>query len=430
MKILWFTGTSSLYNQNKKKAGYNGGGWIESLERLITEKEDVKLGVSFFYSASSREKFKVNQGRTTYYPIALYRSLYNKIKHHLFYKDHDKIEINECLNIIEDFKPDIIHVFGSERSFGLLSKYTEIPVIIHLQGFLNSCSNTYFPPNTSYKDIIGFYLFSPFQMANFMQGTSFFRHNVNREKTILQECNYFLGRTQWDKDLAMLFNPQAKYFKCNEVLRPRFYIKPDGTKKTSQKLVLSTTISKAYYKGFDLVLKTAKILLEHSRIQFEWDIYGIDNFPFWQHKLGINPDRVNVKLRGVVDADTLYNQLFRTDIFICPSYIENSSNSICEAQLIGIPVIATNVGGTSSLISNGETGILVPANDPYSLASRIIDLYRYPEKADLLGTNARKVALDRHDREKILDNMMNIYYNIKVQFAQEKSQKQPDPTFL
>lgn len=62
----------------------------------------------------------------------------------------DKAILAYCLNIIEDFQPDIIHVFGSEWCFGLVEKYTNIPVVIHMQGSLPPYANAAFPPGYNF----------------------------------------------------------------------------------------------------------------------------------------------------------------------------------------------------------------------------------------------------------------------------------------
>jgi hypothetical protein len=75
MKILWFTSTPSLYDQGKHD--YHGGGWIESLEQLIKEREGIELAVSFFYKTDNE---KVLENRTTYYPIFLKADTKNPFK--------------------------------------------------------------------------------------------------------------------------------------------------------------------------------------------------------------------------------------------------------------------------------------------------------------------------------------------------------------
>ena len=98
--------------------------------------------------------------------------------------------------------------------------------------------------------------------------------------------------------------------------------------------------------------------------------------------------------------------------FVHPSYIDNSPNSVCEAQILGLPVLATHVGGISSIVKDGETGILFPANDPYTLASKIKEVTQSPALAVRLGKVAREQALKRHDPMMIRMTLMNIYKQI------------------
>ena len=92
--------------------------------------------------------------------------------------------------------------------------------------------------------------------------------------------------------------------------------------------------------------------------------------------------------------------------------MENSSNSICEAMALGMPVIATNAGGTKTLISDDHDGIIVQEGDPYSMASAIIELITNYEKATSMGKNARERAFQRHQPSKLKEEMICIYQRI------------------
>ena len=77
-------------------------------------------------------------------------------------------------------------------------------------------------------------------------------------------------------------------------------------------------------------------------------------------------------------------------IYIAISHIENSPNSLCEALILGAPCIATNAGGTSSLIEDGNNGILIQDGDAYSMAGAIIELTENYNIAIDYGNSARK----------------------------------------
>jgi len=85
------------------------------------------------------------------------------------------------------------------------------------------------------------------------------------------------------------------------------------------------------------------------------------------------------------------------DIAVQPSHTEGVAGTCIEAQLLGIPVIATNVGGQSDLIVDGETGRLVPPKDPPAMAAAILDALHDPERT-------RAMAARGHDRAEALFN--------------------------
>lgn len=101
------------------------------------------------------EPAKVEQNNITYYPIKknFGRSFIDKTKSLLTnLETKNKLEIAKFKKVIDDFNPDVIEIFGTELSFGLIYKITDIPTIIHIQGLLHPCFNAYFPPAFNVRD--------------------------------------------------------------------------------------------------------------------------------------------------------------------------------------------------------------------------------------------------------------------------------------
>jgi len=408
MKVLWFAVTPSLYDKNNTK--HNGGGWISSLEALVRVMPNIELGIAFEHSDSF---FRVEHEDVTYYPLNVWQSRWQRLKRKFIYNTEENQLIPVCLKVIDDFKPDIIHIFGSEWCFGLLTKYTDIPVVIHMQGSIPPYYNARFPVGYSEFDFIRYYRFNLKKTISYFINERQFNLRAIREEKILHGCNYYMGRTEWDKNLIQLFAPNSKYFYCSEALREPFVNTNEIWKShKSNNLILISTISNPLYKGFDLILKTAKLLVENTDIIFEWRVFGVTDVQFYEWKAKVKSSEVNVKLMGTVSAEKIRIELLDADIFIHPSYIDNSPNSICEAQLLGLPVISTNVGGISSLITHLKTGILVPSNDPFSLTAYIKLIFYQKDLAILLGNNALKTALIRHNNNTIKTDLMNVYNTI------------------
>jgi glycosyltransferase involved in cell wall biosynthesis len=92
------------------------------------------------------------------------------------------------------------------------------------------------------------------------------------------------------------------------------------------------------------------------------------------------------------------------DIFVLPSYSEGVSLALLEAMAAGLPVIATAVGGTPEVVTDGETGLLIPPRDSDALAGALERLLVDPGWAKEMGARARghveaNYSLDRFGRE-------------------------------
>lgn len=410
MKVLWFTNTPSNY---KEVSGYNGGGWISSLEKEIVKRSYIQLGISFF---KNKEPHKVIKGKTTYFPLEIGKcSFWGKMKNRFLKPEKkDSLNVAKYIKIIDEFKPDIIEVFGTEDSFGLITKIIHIPVVIHIQGLLKPYDNAYFPPSISKHN----YLWSDFNLISILKKKNRltnFHSNANREVDIIKSNKYFIGRTIWDERIIKLFNQRANYFFGSEILREVFYEEKNRT--LPEKTIIITTISSPLYKGFDVVLKTAKLLKFEYNFDFSWIVYGDLSPNFIENKVGIFSSDVNVELRGVATAAELKKSLLGATCFVHPSYIENSPNSICEAQILGVPVIATNVGGIPTLLKYGEAGWLVPSNDPFQMAYLINMLSKNINLNIKKGLVGKNIAKQRHDSAMIVDELIKTY-NIIIEDEQ------------
>ena len=97
------------------------------------------------------------------------------------------------------------------------------------------------------------------------------------------------------------------------------------------------------------------------------------------------------------------------DIYVNPADVEGLPVSILEALALARPVVATSVGGVPSIIRNGETGLLVPAGDPGSLAAAINQLIDNPEYATTLGKKGQALVASEYSLEAMVRTTEAIY---------------------
>ena len=414
MRVLWIGGSGLYVPSHASQGGYNGGGWVASVQKEIMKCENITLGISF---CQDGEPEKVMQDGVAYYPVPNHRKS-RKDKIIDLWKIHDVMR-DEVLwpyyeekfkKVIDDFKPDVIHIFGSELYQGLAARVTfDIPTILHIQGLLSLSIYIYLPPSVSKWQ---YYMSGKGLKGKYhnYQYLAYWHRSVYREKAILKAVPHVIGRTDWDRQALVVLNPKAQYHYGGEILRDIFY--EEKKRKMPSKPVITSTISFPTYKGYDVILKVADILKNEMHLDFEWNVFGNVQPEFMEKHTGLKHEDLNIHLRGVASAETIRDTLLGSTLYFHPSYVENSPNSVGEAQLVGIPVVASRVGGTDSMVEHGKTGFLYPVTDPYMAAYYIGRMIEDEEENVKIGKQAREVAKVRHDKGKIVEELLRTYHQI------------------
>ncbi len=98
----------------------------------------------------------------------------------------------------------------------------------------------------------------------------------------------------------------------------------------------------------------------------------------------------------------------RAWVLAMPSNSEGSPNAVLEAMSMGLPVVATRVGGLPALLGEGEAGMLVPPRDPPALAEALTALLRDRNRRDSLGRKARSRAVELYSVEKMVADTQRV----------------------
>ena len=128
-----------------------------------------------------------------------------------------------------------------------------------------------------------------------------------------------------------------------------------------------------------------------------------------------------IKDLGIADSVTflpglnekkMASELSHAHVFVQASLIENSSNTLCEAMLLGIPSIVSFAGGMPSLVKDEESALCFPPGDHRVLAEQLIRMLLDQKLAERIASNAKEVALNRHDPEGIALKTLAIYNKV------------------
>ena len=101
-----------------------------------------------------------------------------------------------------------------------------------------------------------------------------------------------------------------------------------------------------------------------------------------------------------------------SEVCVLSSKAEGFSNSILEYMAAGRPVVVTNVGGAAELVTEGETGYLVPSGDDAAMAARIISLLHDPAKAGMMGDKGKCVVKEKFSCAAQLNRTEDLYQRL------------------
>ncbi|UCC38729.1 MAG: glycosyltransferase family 4 protein [Candidatus Aminicenantes bacterium] len=100
------------------------------------------------------------------------------------------------------------------------------------------------------------------------------------------------------------------------------------------------------------------------------------------------------------------------DILAMPSLLEGLPLVLLEGMAMAKPIVATKIDGITEVLENGKTGLLVSPESTGELAEAIIEILTNKTKADLLGQNARRLAVEKFSVKKMVEQTEEVYKNL------------------
>ena len=323
-----------------------------------------------------------------------------------------------------DFKPDIVHIHGSESGHSLaqLRACGREKTVVSIQGLLYLYKDFYFGglsereinKSRPLRDIV--------RCDSLKYQQQRMAKRALLEIELLKGVKHVIGRTSWDKACVWALNPGARYHFCNETLRDGFYENRWGYDECRKHTIFLSQGSSPL-KGLHQIIKALPLVLrEYSDTKVY--VAGSNFFsgvPFWRKNgyaryIGklIDKHRVSGKVHflGELSELQMIEQYKQAHVFVCPSAIENSPNSIGEAQLLGTPVVSSYVGGTMDMVKDNETGFLYRFEETSLLAQRVCELFANSDLCNRLSEQARIAAIQRHCKETNAAALLGIYNKI------------------
>lgn len=405
MRVLHFTNipfdVEQLRTLGKSISG--SGGWMAALLGRMMSEKDIQLAVA---SLDNVPKIQVSRDER----IECYRIPRGRFQN----RQSQKFGLSNCLDLIRNWQPDIIHIHGTENLYGLLSArgMIDCPAVISLQGLIGPSSEWYhYFGNRSLIDVAKMHRWLEFPtLRGHWRWFLGMRESAYREREIIVGNKFFLGRTEWDRAYLFSLNPSAIYYHSGELLREPFWQSQWRFNKFIRNRIIIANANHPR-KGAEILFDAVRILKEDFpdiQIAIAGFISRRSGYGQYMQKQLRDLGSIVVEL-GQLNAEEMAEELAKSHIFASPSFIDNSPNAVCEAQLVGLPVISTYTGGLPSLIEHGKTGLFFPVGDAPMLASRIKQVFMDDSLSMMLSDQARVMAQERHDSDIIVSEVLMSY---------------------
>lgn len=120
----------------------------------------------------------------------------------------------------------------------------------------------------------------------------------------------------------------------------------------------------------------------------------------------------SVEFMGMQDDVRAAYQTF--DYYVQPSFAEGLPNSVIEAMLLGLPVVASEIGGNTDLVTHGVTGLLFPAGDAVQLTACLQQFLNDRKKVDIMATAGKQHICETYGFDKVVDQLLELYQGRKA----------------
>lgn len=418
MKVLWMCNvkTGRITIMQGETSSVNIGGWLEGLSNSLLENNEIEL--VYCYPDYKRKTVETKaQQNFSYYSIPMTKREAN------IQIDEKSRAVQAFNKVLCDERPDIIHFFGTE--FLYTNAFIDCAIKLKFQNRIV----------TSIQGLVSIYalhfeaglpewVFKRKTLSEIKNKTSLsdnrenFYHRGVDEKNALKKSKYIIGRTSWDEACTHLIAPKAKYFFCNETLRAEFY---NGTWTYEKCNKYQVFISQASYpiKGLHKVIEAVgyiknefpgiKIVVAGNNIYKTDFIHGNTYGRYLKKLINLYGIENNIKFVGSKNASEMKQLMLESNAFVCPSSIENSPNSLGEAMLLGVPCIASDVGGVQDMMVRDEEGYVYPFDETYKLAYYLKKVFSNPKTAGEMGIRAREHAMQTHNAKVNNNRLLEIY---------------------
>lgn len=391
MKVLWIT--NILFAHHREMIGLpvenmSGGSWLYAAYEGSKNSTNLQLHIA---TVGDVQEIKCSQKDNSFFYILPGG---NTPKYDIHSEKNEAVwqKLREIVN------PDAVIAWGTEKPFTYvgMKAMTGVPIAIYIQGVIESiCEHYYEGVPVSYRcrtvrDWVD-------RLSQTSQIRKFWTQRP-LEREMLKIASAVIIENDWCEDQCKRINPQIRTYQNLLPIREEFYSNTWSLDTCERKTVF-TNAGGYPIKGHHILFRALSIVkqvypdfkcyIPGPRLNAFMQLKRRTGYMSYLKKL-ITENRLeeNIVYVGNLSSKEMANYITRCNVFVMPSIVENHSSSLIEAMSIGAPCISSLVGGTASLVSHSENGLLYNSLDAASLAGCIIRVFGN----DILATTLSKGA--------------------------------------
>jgi glycosyltransferase involved in cell wall biosynthesis len=329
--------------------------------------------------------------------------------------------VNAIISAVKEFSPALIHVWGTEGYWGLITArgLIKYPSLLEIQGLKGPYSRVYYGGLTLPEQLRCTGIKELLKRRTMHSDRRDFERWGLYEEEIIRGHQYVDVQSSWVIAHVALHNPTARLFSMDLSLRDPFY-DVVGWQPNGQMNLFCTAAYPVPYKGLHVAIRALALLRKripearlriaggHQRLGIR-----IEGYMRWINRMIHHLDLDHaVDWLGPLSAEQIVAEMKNAGAVVIPTFIENCCTAMQEAMSIGIPVVVSYAGGIPSLAQDEESCLFFQTGDETMCAYQVERILTDEPLALRLSHASRKIATVRNDRQQIAQRQLDIYRQV------------------
>lgn len=408
-KILW------LSNRCIDSGNLRGsGGWIVAMARALIESKYCQL---YNITIGPVDRIEKQEGVNFVQWILPIKSF---VKKDLGALPPDSM-LQELRNIIEqDIRPDLIHVWGTERFWGKLKRIFSwnCPALLEIQGVKAAIAPYVYGGLSAEEQIRCIRLreiicpkLSLFSIARH------YRESIHEEEEIIKSFKYVSYQSEWTRETISPFILGQRLFHSRRMIREDFLCCKPWKYKNGNHAIFSSCGLTNPNKGAHVLVRAFSIIRKrypNAELHLTGAIRRGIRQNGYAHFLLTEIQKNNladgVKFLGALSANELIQEMQECAVGVVPSFVESYSASLAEGLAVGLPMVASYAGAMPEV--GGPFVSYFPIGDVGICAAKIMKIFELGEEIGENVLAARLDTLKKHSVSGVIRNQIDIYEDI------------------